>query len=103
MSAKTKTIWTFVISSVALFMVTLDNLIVTTAIPVIRQDLDASLESLLDTYRAARSRTVAMLTALDEPGWARTGTHETFGVLDISGLLSRAIDHDEEHLRSLAG
>ena len=32
--------------SIALFMVTLDNLVVTTAIPVIRTDLDASLESL---------------------------------------------------------
>lgn len=63
----------------------------------------ASLESLLDTYRAARSRTVAMLSALDEAGWARTGTHDTFGVLDSAGLLSRAADHDDEHLRSLAG
>lgn len=63
----------------------------------------ATLESLLGTYRAARSRTVAMLRALDEAGWTRTGTHETFGVLDIAGLLSRAVDHDEEHLGSLAG
>ena len=52
MSAKTTTIWTFVISSIALFMVTLDNLIVTTAIPVIRQDLGASLESLEWTVNA---------------------------------------------------
>jgi DinB family protein len=63
----------------------------------------ASLESLLDTYRAARSRTVGMLTALDDAGGARTGTHETFGVLDIASLLGRAVDHDEEHLLSLAG
>ena len=62
----------------------------------------ASLESLLDTYRAARQRTVAMLSALDEAGWAGTGTHETFGVLDIASLMSRAADHDDEHLRSLA-
>jgi EmrB/QacA subfamily drug resistance transporter len=46
------TIWTFVITSVALFMVTLDNLVVTTAIPVIRTDLDASLESLEWTVNA---------------------------------------------------
>ena len=39
MSARTKTLWTFVITSIALFMVTLDNLVVTTAIPVIRDDL----------------------------------------------------------------
>ncbi len=37
---------TFVIVSVALFMVTLDNLVVSTALPSIRVDLGASLESL---------------------------------------------------------
>ena len=31
-----KTLWTFVITSIALVMVTLDNLVVTTALPVIR-------------------------------------------------------------------
>ena len=36
-------IWTFAITSIALFMVTLDNLVVTTALPVIRHDLHASL------------------------------------------------------------
>ena len=38
MSARSNTIWTFAITSVALFMVTLDNLVVTTALPVIRKD-----------------------------------------------------------------
>jgi EmrB/QacA subfamily drug resistance transporter len=52
MSAKTKTLWTFVITSVALFMVQLDSLVVTTAIPVIREDLNASLESLEWTVNA---------------------------------------------------
>jgi EmrB/QacA subfamily drug resistance transporter len=51
-SARTRTIWTFVITSTALFMVTLDNLVVTTAIPVIRTDLNASLESLEWTVNA---------------------------------------------------
>jgi hypothetical protein len=32
-----RTFWTFAITSIALFMVTLDNLVVTTAIPVIRE------------------------------------------------------------------
>jgi EmrB/QacA subfamily drug resistance transporter len=49
---KTRTLWTFVITSIALFMVTLDNLVVTTAIPVIRKDLGASLESLEWTVNA---------------------------------------------------
>jgi len=47
-----KTFWTFVITSVALVMVTLDNLVVTTAIPVIRKDLHASLQSLEWTVNA---------------------------------------------------
>jgi hypothetical protein len=41
-----RTAWTFTITSIALFMVTLDNLVVTTAIPVIRTRLHASLSSL---------------------------------------------------------
>ena len=47
-----RTAWTFAITSVALFMVTLDNLVVTTAIPVIRAHLGASLTSLEWTVNA---------------------------------------------------
>ena len=47
-----KTLWTFVITSVALFMVTLDNLVVTTALPVIRRDLGAGLGGLEWTVNA---------------------------------------------------
>jgi EmrB/QacA subfamily drug resistance transporter len=52
MSPRTSTIWTFAITSVALFMTTLDNLVVTTALPVIRKDLDASLSGLEWTVNA---------------------------------------------------
>jgi len=52
MTAKARTLWTFAITSVALFMVTLDNLVVTTALPVIREDLDASLSGLEWTVNA---------------------------------------------------
>lgn len=38
--------WTFAITSIALFMVALDNLVVTTALSVIREELDASLSQL---------------------------------------------------------
>src|SRR5256714_4218457 len=47
-----KTAWTFAISSVAVFMVTLDNLVVTTALPVIRTDLHAGLSGLEWTVNA---------------------------------------------------
>ncbi|HEY8103268.1 MAG TPA: DHA2 family efflux MFS transporter permease subunit [Gaiellaceae bacterium] len=52
MNAKTQTLWTFVITSVALFMVVLDNLVVSTALPVIRTDLDATIEQLEWTVNA---------------------------------------------------
>src|SRR6187401_643025 len=52
MQAKTKTLWTFAITSVALFMVVLDNLVVSTALPVIRTDLDATIEQLEWTVNA---------------------------------------------------
>src|SRR5215212_6985878 len=47
-----RTLWTFAITTVALFMVTLDNLVVTTALPVIRTDLGASLSQLEWTVNA---------------------------------------------------
>jgi MFS family permease len=52
MSTRSNIIWTFVITSIALFMVTLDNLVVTTALPVIRKDLHASLSQLEWTVNA---------------------------------------------------
>ena len=45
-------LWTFAITSIALFMTTLDNLVVTTALPVIRKDLHACLQGLEWTVNA---------------------------------------------------
>ncbi|HEX7084046.1 MAG TPA: DHA2 family efflux MFS transporter permease subunit [Gaiellaceae bacterium] len=44
--------WTFAITSLALFMATLDNLVVTTALPVIRRDLHAGISGLEWTVNA---------------------------------------------------
>src|SRR5947209_16141868 len=52
MTARSRTIWTFVVTSVVLFMAQLDNLVVTTALPVIRTDLHASLSQLEWTVNA---------------------------------------------------
>ncbi len=52
MSSRTRTGWTFAITALALLMVTLDNLVVTTALPVIRIELGASLEGLEWTVNA---------------------------------------------------
>src|SRR3954470_23441332 len=47
-----RTGWTFAITSIALFMVTLDNLVVSTAIPRIRLDLGAGIEGIEWTVNA---------------------------------------------------
>src|SRR5262252_4511881 len=52
MNSKNRSIWAFVITSVALFMASLDNLVVTTALPSIRDHLHASLEGLQWTVNA---------------------------------------------------
>ena len=52
MSDKARMLWAFAITSIALFMTTLDNLVVTTALPVIRRDLHASLQGLEWTVNA---------------------------------------------------
>ena len=62
---------------------------------------DASLLEVLTVFARRRAKTVATVRALDEAGWDRYGTHETYGRLDVAGLLRLAIDHDAEHLASL--
>src|SRR3954463_13518113 len=52
MSDRAQMLWAFAITSVAVFMTTLDNLVVTTALPSIRRDLDASLSGLEWTVNA---------------------------------------------------
>ena len=52
MSATRRTGWTFAVTSIALFMTSLDNLVMTTALPSIRNHLHASLEGLQWTVNA---------------------------------------------------
>src|SRR6202521_2151638 len=52
MARRSQVIWTFAITSIGLFMVTLDNLVVTTALPVIRRELHANLQQLEWTVNA---------------------------------------------------
>jgi hypothetical protein len=61
---------------------------------------DADIERLVEVFRVARLATIDRLAEID---WGRTGTHATFGVLDVPGLMTKAVDHDEEHLASLGG
>src|SRR5918997_5326161 len=83
-------IWTLAIVSVALFMVTLDNLVVTNALVSIREDLGASLEDLEWTVNAyTLSFAVFLLTgaALGD----RLGRRRVFAVgIGIFSLASAA-------------
>jgi hypothetical protein len=60
-----------------------------------------TLERILAVFVEVRGQTVATVQGFDEAGWARHGTHATYGVLDVAGLLRLALDHDEEHLEGL--
>jgi EmrB/QacA subfamily drug resistance transporter len=79
MSQRTATLWTFAITSVALFMTTLDNLVVTTALPVIRKDLDASLSGLEWTVNAY-TLTFAVLLITGAALGDRFGRRRMFGI-----------------------
>lgn len=61
-----------------------------------------TLDDALDRFAAGRAETLARVGALDEPGWRRSGTHATFGRLDVVGLLEVIADHDDEHHDELA-
>jgi EmrB/QacA subfamily drug resistance transporter len=80
------TIWTLVITSVALFMVSLDNLVVTTALPVIRRDLHATISQLEWTVNAY-TLTFAVLLLTGAALGDRFGRRRlfTFGVLLFTG------------------
>jgi DinB superfamily len=62
----------------------------------------ATLDELLARFAARRAETVAILDGLDEAGWARTGIHATWGEVDVAALMTRAVDHDDEHIASFA-
>src|SRR5438309_10044352 len=91
MSAKHRTLWTFAITSIALFMVTLDNLVVTTAIPVIRRQLHASISQLEWTVNAY-TLTFAVLLLTGAALGDRFGRRRLFviGLLMFTGASAAA-------------
>ena len=54
---------------------------------------DAPLEEILAAFAAARAAFGRHHPGLDDAGWARSGTHATYGRLDVAGLLRIATDH----------
>src|SRR5215475_12466394 len=86
MTHKRNILWTFGITSVALFMVTLDNLVVTSALPVIRRNLHASLSQLEWTVNAY-TLTFAVLLLTGAALGDRFGRRRMFvlGILVFTG------------------
>jgi EmrB/QacA subfamily drug resistance transporter len=83
-------LWTFAVTSLALVMVTLDNLVVTTALPVIRTDLHASIEGLEWTVNAY-TLTFAVLLLTGAALGDRFGRRRMFAVgLGVFTLASAA-------------
>jgi hypothetical protein len=62
----------------------------------------ATLDTILSAFAATRSDTAATVQAFDDAGWARFGTHATYGRLDVEGLLRLAVDHDDSHVGALS-
>src|SRR4030095_5863337 len=89
-SPRSRMLWTFAVTSLALVMVTLDNLVVTTAPPVIRTDLHASIEGLEWTVNAY-TLTFAVLLLTGAALGDRFGRRRMFAVgLAIFTLASAA-------------
>src|SRR6476620_1913972 len=88
--SNTRMWWTFAITSLALFMVTLDNLVVTTALPVIRVDLHSGLSGLEWTVNAY-TLTFAVLLLTGAALGDRFGRRRMFAIgLGIFTLASAA-------------
>src|SRR2546426_1096366 len=87
---RSRTLWTFVVTSLALVMVTLDNLVVTTALPVIRKDLGAGIEGIEWTVNAY-TLTFAVLLLTGAALGDRFGRRRMFSIgLAIFTLASAA-------------
>ncbi len=88
---KRRTIWTLTITSVALFMVSLDNLVVSTALPVIRRDLHATISQLEWTVNAY-TLTFAVLLLTGAALGDRFGRRRlfVFGLLLFTGASAAA-------------
>ena len=66
------------------------------------RDFDGiSLESALTEWAGTRDRLIDFVRALSEEERARVGVHSKFGEITVDGYLRIALDHDQDHLRSL--
>jgi hypothetical protein len=64
--------------------------------------LERGLAAELDRYEESRARHVAILEALDEAGWRRTGRHEEHGRVTVQLYATHSASEDVDHLAQIA-
>src|ERR1700693_2463222 len=100
MPRPTRVVWTFAISSIALFMAALDNLVVTAALPVIRASFHANLSS-LEWVVNAYTLTFAVLLLTGAALGDRFGRKRLFligMVIFTAGSIVAALSHGADVL-----
>lgn len=66
------------------------------------RDFDGvSLQDALKEWTETRARLINYVRGLSEEERSRVGVHTKFGELTVDGYLRVALDHDQDHLRSL--
>ena len=66
------------------------------------RDFDGiSLQTALTEWAETRTRIIEFVRGLSEEERSRVGVHTKFGELTVDGYLQIALDHDQDHLKSL--
>ena len=60
-----------------------------------------SLQAALTEWTGTRNRLIEFVRGLSEEERGRVGVHTKFGELTVDGYLRVALDHDQDHLKSL--
>jgi len=66
-----------------------------------RRYADADAAEALASFRAARTRTLAMIDRLSDQQLQRRGVFEGYGAVTLSGLIQYLCSHDQQHLACL--
>lgn len=66
-----------------------------------RDFVGVSLPDALKEWTETRARLIDYVRGLSEEERSRVGVHTKFGELTVDGYLRVALDHDQDHLRSL--
>ncbi len=62
---------------------------------------DATVDDTSALLLASRTELLNRLRHLRDEQWAATAVHDTWGVIDVEGLMLQALAHDEEHRASI--